>query len=216
MIALCAQRAGLSGRAYLYSKTPTEIMLDIEAWIASWAFPASVIAGGKKGSGEQGNDRRPGVSGEPHEEKSMSIRMEVPTRPPVLRRFVEFVVRFAADGLRAQVTNEMTIRRASDDPDRDPRQEEFDDARRRLLERFPWMSGLRRPLGNVIVTYLDDVAKMTKANAVAILRASGIEKKEEGKISPILNRGPGGITLGLRGFDASRLQIVRSRGPRSG
>jgi len=141
----------------------------------------------------------------------MSIRMEVPTRPPVLRRFVEFVVRFAADGLRAQVTNETTIR-----SDPDPRQEEVDDARRRLLERFPWMSGLRRPLGNVIVTYLDDVAKMTKANAVAILRASGIEKKEEGKISPILNRGPGGITLGLRGFDASRLQIVRSRGPRSG
>ena len=127
MVALMAQRAGCSGRAYLYSRTPTEIMLDIEAWIASWAFPASVIAGGKKGSGEQGNDRRPGRS-------------------------------------------------------RDP------------MDKRPWLRKLRNPPGHkggrVIVTDLDEIAKMPPEQAEAALRASGLskvvkKKTAAGKVVPV-------------------------------
>lgn len=46
MVALCAQRSGMDPWEYYCTRTEGQFSLDVEAWIQTWAFPASVFLGG--------------------------------------------------------------------------------------------------------------------------------------------------------------------------
>lgn len=46
-----ATRAGVHPTVYVYTRTDAQLAADTGAWIQSWAFPASMMLGGTRGSG---------------------------------------------------------------------------------------------------------------------------------------------------------------------
>ena len=51
LVALCASRTGLSAWGYVHTRTEGAFTLDVLAWVASWATPASALLGRGKADG---------------------------------------------------------------------------------------------------------------------------------------------------------------------
>lgn len=60
MIALTAQRCGVSAEHYVRTRTWAQFALDVRAWVHSWARPLELVLGDKKKDGKKkGSGARP-------------------------------------------------------------------------------------------------------------------------------------------------------------